>query len=1049
MTKKFDALRSRSAKTTTFAALLCSASAVSILSAMPAVAQGADEDPVAVSSSADGQLTQETVIVQGIRGSLQRAMDMKRDANGVLDAISAEDIGKFPDTNLAESLQRITGVSIDRTNGEGSSVTVRGFGPGFNLVTLNGRTMPTADVSVVGERGNYNGGGGRSFDFSNLASEGVSALEVYKSGQATLPTGGIGATVNIKTRRPLDSGEVGLSGTAGAKLNMDKSVSRGDDVTPEYSGIVNWVDPTERFGVGLFASYAKRDSGAASAQINDWIVRRSEGGVISSSYLRGDGSTVVTNSPADGQLYAIPQDSRYDFADITRERLNGQLVLQFRPTDALSLTADYTFAQNESSELRSEQTNWFATPMDQIIFDTGAPVATAVFMQEFNGGTKDIGFEQTNRATKDTLDSFGFNAEWELSSNGKLVFDAHSSKAESGGNNPLGHLATFTGIGAPVILQHSVDFRNGFPIQSFTIDDSFRGNDNGVLDAGDVATQVFRSTSTDMEHQVDEFDLRYAWENENSNFVVGANYRGTEMTAVTSNTQQDLGSWGLAFPGDIEQYAPGLLEQYCLSCQFNDVPVGQAGIAFRADAVDLWRQLAPLYEARDANNDGNSDHPINVTPGSNTVEENIMSFYAAFGMKGELASRPARINVGLRYEDTEVSSSTVQNIPLSILWTADNDFQVLPGATSENVAGEGSYDHLLPNVDFSMDLTDDLVARASYSKTIGRAAYTNLYANQTAGAPNRPTVLGGSLTGNANNPNLLPLESDNFDVSLEWYYGDSNYVSVGYFQKDTQNFIGQGVVQQNLFGLRDPTSGASGTRSGDALDIISDLGIDRSEANLFTLVALIDANNGDVAAARAEFESNLVAGVLPQPYVDSILAAYDVVANASDPLASFAVQQPLNADDASINGWEIAIQHFLGETGFGIAANYTLVDGDVNLDPAGDPNANQFALVGLSDSANLTLIYEKYGLSARLAYNWRDTFLNATNQGGDRSGIYTEDYSQIDLSVSYDIMENLTVSFEGINLTGEDQRQYHRVPAQVYYAYELEPRYALGLRYKF
>ncbi|MCA8901648.1 MAG: TonB-dependent receptor, partial [Hyphomonas sp.] len=873
-------------------------------------------------------------------------------------------------------------------------------------------------------------------------------LEVYKTGQAILPSGGIGATVNIKTRRPLDSADPGISGTVGAKLNMDTSVDRGDDITPELSGILNWVNPNETFGVGLFASYSKRDSGAASAQINDWIVRRAEGG-IDSSYLRGDGSTVVTNMPADGELYAIPQDSRYDFADLSRERLNGQLVFQFRPSDTLSLTADYTFAQNENDELRYEQTNWFATPMDQIIFDTGQPVATAVYMQEFNGGTKDIGFEQTNRATKDTLDSFGFNAEWELSDHGKVVFDAHTSKAESGGNNPLGHLATFTGIGAPVINQHSVDYRTGYPIQAYEIDDSARGNNNGVLDVGDVATQVFRSTSTDMEHQVDEFDLRYVWENDNSNFTVGANYRGTEMTSATSNTQQDLGSWGLAFPGDIEQYAPGLLEQYCLSCQFNDVPVGQADIAFRADAVDLWRALAPLYEGFDANNDGVSDHPINVTPGSNTVEENILALYAAFGMQAELAGRPARINVGLRYEDTDVKSSTVQNIPQGILWTADNDFQVLPGSTSEDVSGEGSYDHFLPNVDFSIDLTDNLVARASYSKTIGRAAYTNLYANETANAPNRPTVLGGSLTGSSNNPNLLPLESDNFDVSLEWYYGDTNYVSVGYFRKDTQNFIGQGVVEQNLFGLRDQTGGISGSRSGDALDIISSLGVDQSEANLFTLVALIDANNGNVAAAQSEFQANLVNGVLPQGYVDSILAAYDVVADGNDPLALFAVQKPLNADDAEIDGWEIALQHFFGDTGFGVAANYTLVDGDVTLDPAGDPNANQFALVGLSDSANLTLIYENHGWSARLAYNWRDTFLNATNQGGDRSGIYTEDYDQIDLSVSYDIWDKLTVAFEGINLTGEDQRQYHRVPAQVYYAYELEPRYSLGLRYKF
>jgi outer membrane receptor protein involved in Fe transport len=121
----------------------------------------------------------------------------------------------------------------------------------------------------------------------------------------------------------------------------------------------------------------------------------------------------------------------------------------------------------------------------------------------------------------------------------------------------------------------------------------------------------------------------------------------------------------------------------------------------------------------------------------------------------------------------------------------------------------------------------------------------------------------------------------------------------------------------------------------------------------------------------------------------------------------------------------------------------------VELDPAAPIDEEQFALVGLSDTANLTAIYEKYGFSARLAYNWRDTFLQQTNAGDDRSGIYVEDYGQYDLSVSYDINERLSVSFEGINLTGEDQRTYHRVPEEVYYVYELSPRYVIGARYKF
>src|SRR5690554_944339 len=151
-----------------------------------------------MSSVALAQDKIEEIVVTGIKGSLQRAMDIKRDAQGVVDAISAEDIGKFPDTNLAESLQRITGVSIDRVNGEGSTVTVRGFGGDNNLVTLNGRQMPASNATIVGadQSGDFAQPLSRSFDFGVLASEGVSRLEVYKTGRASNPSGGLGATVN-------------------------------------------------------------------------------------------------------------------------------------------------------------------------------------------------------------------------------------------------------------------------------------------------------------------------------------------------------------------------------------------------------------------------------------------------------------------------------------------------------------------------------------------------------------------------------------------------------------------------------------------------------------------------------------------------------------------------------------------------------------------------------------------------------------------------------------------------------------------------------------
>ena len=997
---------------------------------LPVLAQDADEAGIV-----------EEVVVTGIRRSMLDNMNIKRSASGVVDAVTAEDIGKFPDTNLAESLQRIPGVSIDRQNGEGSKVTVRGFGPGFNLVTLNGRTLPTATIGIIGQRDNYTGGQGRSFGFENIASEGVNSLEVFKTGQALLPSGGIGATININTRRPLDT-SVDV-GSLALKAHYDESVKlEGDSVTPEVSGLYNWSNEDNTFGIGVFGSYAKRDSGTAVGQANDWVVRRADDFFSNTSIVRaGSDPNNYTNPPADGDLYAIPQDSRYDYSDISRERVNGQLVLQWEPTENLRMTADYTYVKNNQEELRAEQTNWFATPFDQLVFDGDTEsVSQALFMQENNNGQKDIGFEQTNRATEESIQSLGFNLEWDAADNQRLTFDVHSSEGEAKPDNPLGHTATFVTFGGPVVLQHSVDWTRGFPVQDWEFtDDHAKGNGNGVFDTGDLATQVQRSSTQRQDVDIKEMDLRYLFDWDFGVLTFGANYRDTEVYVEATTTQQDLGSWGMANPGDVDMFAPGLVEQYCMACQFNDFPVGDAQTAFRADAAALF----PLFEAAYS---GNS---VSVNSSQNTVQEEIMAYFANFTWDTELFGKPFQVNAGLRYEETEVDSFAFQAVPTNLLWIADNDFLIEYATENENVEGSGDYDHWLPNIDLKMDLTENFVARISYSETIGRVPYNNLFASTTAGAPNRPTVLGGQTGGSSQNPGLLPLESENIDVSFEWYFGETSYVSVGYFDKTVKNFLGTGVFNRPLFGLLDPTAGVPGSRSGDSLDVIDDLGVDRSEANLFTLVALIDANGGDVGAARSEFEANLVDGALPQDYVDEILGLYDVSGDSADPEIIFRVTQPINDEEGNIDGWEFAAQHFFGSSGFGIAGSYTMVDGDVEADPRQDPDENQVALVGLSDTANVTFIYENYGWSARLAYNWRDTFLNATNQGGSRSPQYTDEYSQWDLNVTWSLNDRWQFQFEGINLTGEDSVQYRRKEKMIVWAYELDPRYALGVRYRF
>ncbi len=208
----------------------------------------------------------EEIVVTGIRGSLVSSMETKRNAKGVVEAITAEDIGQFPDTNLAESMQRIPGVSIDRVNNEGSRVTVRGFGPEFNLVLLNGRQMPGTDLSDASVR---------SFDFANLASEGVSGVTVHKTFNAAMPSGGIGSTIDIRTARPFDN--PGFIASFGAKAMNDTTNAKGDDWTPEISGIISSTFADDRFGVGVFFSHQERDSRAVSANVAEQFWPRKRG----------------------------------------------------------------------------------------------------------------------------------------------------------------------------------------------------------------------------------------------------------------------------------------------------------------------------------------------------------------------------------------------------------------------------------------------------------------------------------------------------------------------------------------------------------------------------------------------------------------------------------------------------------------------------------------------------------------------------------------------------------------------------------------------------
>jgi len=1010
---------------------------------------GPAEAQQATAAAADEKLQE--VVVTGLRRSLRESMDTKRDAIGVVDAISAEDIGKFPDTNLSEALQRITGISISRVNGEGALVTARGFGSRYNMVTLNGRMMPAADAwgNNAGDRTESGGGTSRSFNFANLAAESIAAVEVYKTGRADIATGGIGAVIDVKTDRPLSNDANGFNASVGLKAVHDDTVRTGNDITPEISGLFSWVNDDRVFGVSLSGSKQRRDSGAFSADVNDWRIQPwvTPG---QTGAMELEAGAPVQNAPTVGQLYGLPNDLRYHYSDRKRERTNGQLAVQFRPVDTLMLTTDYTYAENHLQENRGDQTLWFVRKASAVTFDTNQAVATPAMISEATGVGKDHGYEQQWRDQTNTLRSVGFNADWKVTDKFGIAFDYHDSTMKSLPTGDTGGTELTVSIAGPVVNGQTLYYNNGLPIMTYKLDDS-RGNNNGVFDEADLGTQPMRVFYWDQDTEIKQARIDAGLDFESGNkslfdagrFQFGVETRAMDMGQKSSQAYFTLGDWGIAHPGEIPS---NLVKSLNLASGFEDY--SHQG----ADPVG-WEANAPALAAWAAQKYGVDLRNSTDWEQKNGVEEKTNAAYVQLGFNGELASRRWHSLVGLRYEVTDVRSRSDVLVPTAIRWTDNNDYFIDRATDPTTITENASYHNFLPAFDFDIELVHNVKGRFSFSKTIARAQYDQLRASVDIPNPGGPTLTGIQASATSANPQLVPLQSNNFDLSFEWYFGPQSYVAAGAFLKDVKNFIGSQSVPDQFFGLRDATAGPRALAAQAAVRALPGHGSFVNETELFVMTALMEHPNdpkypGGAKGYAAVYNTGNGTAI-NQMSVD-VATTYDIVATQDDPLYTFNTEQPVNNKSAKIHGFEVGGQHFFGETGIGVLANYTVVKGDISFNDSLDPTAgNQFALLGLSDSANLVLMYEKYGISARLAYNWRDKYLNDTNRGSFKNPVYVAPYEQLDASVNYSFTENFSVSVEGLNITGRDIRQYGRSKAQLWYLEEQGARYAVGARYKF
>ncbi|MCP8900972.1 TonB-dependent receptor [Gilvimarinus xylanilyticus] len=969
---------------------------------------------MAQSGQADAELLEE-VVVTGIRASLDRAMDVKRDSQGVVDAISAEDIGDFPDTNLAESLQRVTGVSIDRQNNEGSRVTVRGFGPDYNMITLNGRQMPTANL---GETGTNNS---RSFDFSQLAAESVSGVEIYKTGKASLTTGGIGSTINIKTTRPLEN--AGLNASFGVKAVADSTNRIGDDVTPEISGIYSNTFADDTFGVAVSASYQKRDSAQLSGTVSSgW-----------NSLRVGEGDALIDAYPvAAGDLMSTPQNYMYRVDDYSRERTNAQATLQWQPVDSITATADYTYTEQSVDRERQELSAWFgggfSSQGDSELYSESSVVTPSYLVAT---DCCDVGFGVGSWGTDSQMDSLGLNVEWQATDNLTLALDAHSSKAEAKPQDYRGSDNVVTAA-AFTRTRTTVDFRQDLPLMTVEMDD-------GALTASDIIATGTSHRNSYQKTEIDQVKLDGSYEFDES--VVKSLDFGLAATKIENRTAFSLnqgGNWGglgytniggdwnsAAGDGD-NNFDDSAFEFKSLAGEFDDLSAGGIYGQFVDVNYDQFAgDIARFYEQYPDGQGAGGNAFAFCDPGTlcinpeyavdNRMEEEQSSAYVQVNLGWDTAGMPTDLALGLRYEETDVTSNSLLPNYFNGQWRTPNELllQADGGIFRE---GTGSYDNLLPNIDFSIQPTEDVVVRASFSQTIARPNYGDLQGTAIPDSPQARTF--DNSTAGSGNPDLDPFESTNFDFSAEWYYGEGSYVSLGYYQKDVENFIGTSIENEVLFpSVANP---ATGPRYEEAAAQASVDNFGQDVRDYYVAQGWIDGTSGELLGDRSSY----------------------------DPLM-YTIRVPVNEKEASIDGFEFALQHMFGESGFGGIVNFTTVDGDIGYD--NDViNENQFALLGLSDSANVVAFYDNYGLQARIAYNWRDEFLSGTQQGnGQQEPVYTEAYGQVDISVNYDLTDNLSIFLEGLNITEEDIRVHGRTDNMLVFYGEQGARYALGARYSF
>jgi TonB-dependent receptor len=715
------------------ARLLAATSALVIATA--AQAQDAPAEPPA----ADG----EEIVVTGFRASLDAALNVKRDSVAAVDAIIAEDIAKFPDQNLAESLQRIPGIAIQRDGGEGRAITVRGLGSQFTRVRVNG--LETITTSHDGAASNRD----RAFDFNVFASDLFSSIVVHKTASADLDEGSLGAVVDLNTGNPL-KGKYGLTFAASAQGSYN---DLSDTWGPRVAGLLGWKSPDGTLGASVSAAYQKTTTKEIGNNTVRWAQARFDSVNGTNCFTTANsGGTYVPSAACDQAALSFhPRIPRYGEVTHYRERLGITGSVQWAPSDATTVSIDalYSNFKGDRREKWGEvllRSNERSINVVNPVYDSNNNMIAA---------TLNDAWVRTEHFFKQTETEFyQIGGSWDQDVTDKFRFTLIGGYSRSNADVPVETTVVFDDRDAQ---GYSYDYRNAaFPTLTFG---------TSVTTPANFQLAEIRDRPSNVLNQFRNAQLRTEWDvTEGFTVKAGATWRRynydivafTRDTAVCGNGGVDLVLGTLAC-SPTSLFGPTAVYGFPVTSALSELFTLTGGNA-PSGTTTQW--LIPNLEAATAytNLYGRT---ARVDAGNNRgVVEETTGGYLQFDAKGNLLGLDYALNVGIRYIRTDQSSYGINS-----------------GVT---VTVERDYEDWLPSFNLALYPAENVIIRGAIAKVMTRPSLGNLTPGGSADGFNYRVTSG--------NPFLLPFRATNFDVAFEWYFAPQSIFSVALFRKDVSSF---------------------------------------------------------------------------------------------------------------------------------------------------------------------------------------------------------------------------------------------------------------------